>query len=85
MSMSVSMGLLIGLVVRSRVVAPFKGSEPFQRGEDGVVRSLVKDGPGEERCMRFRVGGGPGYGKASWGWFDGGGLDIFRHLSSGKG
>jgi hypothetical protein len=48
MSMSVSMGLLIGLVVRSRVVAPFKGSEPFQRGEDGVVRGLVEDGPGEE-------------------------------------
>jgi hypothetical protein len=48
MSMSVSVRLLVGLVVRSRVVAPFERSETFQRGEDGVVRGLVEDGPGEE-------------------------------------
>jgi hypothetical protein len=80
MSMSVSVRLLVGLVVRSRVVAPFKGCEPFQRVEDGVVRGLVEDGPGEEGCVRFRVGGGPCYGKASWGRFDRGGLNVLRNL-----
>jgi hypothetical protein len=85
MSMTMRSRVRVGFVVCSRIVAPFKGSEPFQRGEDGVVRSLVEDRPGEERCMRFRVGGGPGYGQASWGRFDRGGLDIFRHLSSGEG